>query len=42
MVLVDADFNQYYGHLNGRIHLDGRTWQVQDYFAVCEDSLLEL
>jgi hypothetical protein len=42
VVLVDADFNQYYGSLNGRIHLDGRTWQVHEYFAVCEESQLEL
>ncbi len=42
VVLVDADFNQYYGSLDGRVHLDGRTWLVQDYFAVCEESLLEL
>ena len=42
VVLVDADFNQYYGTLSGRVHLDGRTWRIEDYFAVCEESLLEL
>ncbi len=25
-VLVNADFNQYYGELSGTVHLDGRTW----------------
>ena len=42
VVLVDADFNQFYGSLNGRVHLDGRTWRIEDYFAVCEESQLEL
>ena len=42
VVLVNADFNQYYGALSGRIHVDGRTWQVDDMFAVTEESALEL
>ncbi|HCH65776.1 MAG TPA: hypothetical protein DFR83_23435 [Deltaproteobacteria bacterium] len=42
VVLVDADFNQFYGTLHGQVHLHGRTWLLQDYFAVCEESLLEL
>jgi len=42
VVLVDADFNQYYGLLNGRVHVDGRTWRVDDLFAVTEESSLEL
>jgi len=42
VVLVDADFNQYYGTLTGRIGLADRTWVLEDFFAVCEESLLEL
>ena len=42
VVLVDADFNQFYGTLSGQVHLDGRTWIIEDYFAVCEESRLEL
>ena len=42
VVLVNADFNQYYGTLSGRIHVDGRTWRVDDMFAVTEESSLEL
>ena len=42
VVLVDADFNQYYGTLEGRIHVDGRTWQLDPLFAVTEESQLEL
>ena len=42
VVLVDADFNQYYGDLSGRVRAGGKTWIVEDFFAVCEESLLEL
>ena len=42
MVLVNADFNQYYGALSGRVHVDGRTWRVDKLFAVTEESALEL
>ena len=42
VVLVDADFNQYYGTLRGRIGVAGQTWVLDDFFAVCEESLLEL
>ncbi len=42
VVLVDADFNQYYGILSGEVHIDGRTWLVENVFCVTEESTLEL
>ena len=42
MVMIRADFNQYYGDVSGRIRLGDRAWQVRDLFAVTEDSWLEL
>lgn len=40
--LIRADFNQYYGVLSGRFGLHGRSWVLEETFAVTEDSLLEL
>ena len=40
--LIRADFTQYYGVLSGRFGLDGRSWSLEETFAVTEDSLLEL
>jgi hypothetical protein len=40
--LVQADFNQYYGELSGRIGVDGRVLRLEETFAVTEESLLEL
>ena len=42
LVMIRADFNQYYGDVSGRIRLGDRAWQVRDLFAVTEDSWLEL
>lgn len=39
---VHTDFNQYYGPATGTLTHDGRTWEIQGLFAVCEDSLLVL
>ncbi len=39
---VHADFNQYYGPLNGTLVHDGETWTMTDLFALVEDSLLIL
>jgi len=40
-VLLNVDFNQYYGELTGSIRLNGRTWALEPSFAVAEDSLLQ-
>ncbi len=42
VVLVDADFNQYYGQVSGQVGIDGETYTIADLFAVCEDSRLEI
>lgn len=42
VVLVDADFNQYYGAVSGRVRIGDRTWRVPETFAVTEESQLEL
>lgn len=41
LLVVNADFNQYYGILSGLIHIDGMTWHLEDTFAIAEESLLE-
>lgn len=40
--LVDADFNQYYGQVEGRLWVDGEPWRLLPTFAVTEDSRLEM
>ena len=40
--IAETDFNQYYGTLSGTFTLAGRTWQVDEVFAVCEESLIRL
>lgn len=40
-IFVKADFHQYYGTIHGRVHIDGRTWHIADWFGVTEESLLE-
>jgi hypothetical protein len=40
--LIDADFNQYYGEVEGTLTLDGERWRVLPTFAVMEDSRLEM
>ena len=40
-VLINVDFNQYYGLLSGRLQVAGETWELTDYFACAEDSLLQ-
>jgi hypothetical protein len=42
LMLVNADFNQYYGMLSGRVTVDGRRFELEPCFAVTEQSLLEL
>lgn len=42
LMLVNADFNQYYGTVSGRVRLGERTLELHPCFAVCEESLLEL
>ena len=42
LMLVNADFNQYYGTLSGRVTVDGRAFELEPCFAVTEQSLLEL
>lgn len=39
---VHADFNQYYGPGSGTLTHDGHTWQIDQVFSLCEDSLLDL
>ena len=41
-VLLNVDFNQYYGAISGRLRVGGRTLYFDDMFAVAEESLLEL
>ncbi|MEL6350062.1 MAG: DUF2804 family protein, partial [Myxococcota bacterium] len=41
-VLINVDFNQYYGEVSGDIVIHGERWTLQPTFAVCEESLLEL
>ena len=40
--LLRADFNQYYGQVEGTVVVGGRRYTLQPTFAVTEDSLLEL
>lgn len=40
--VVEADFNQYYGELSGTVIAGGRTFDVDDWFVVTEESLFEL
>jgi len=40
--LVDGDFNQHYGALSGVVAVGDRRFIIRDWFAVCEESLLEL
>lgn len=40
--LIDADFNQYYGEVEGRLWIDGEPWLLLPTFAVTEDSRLEM
>ncbi len=40
-VLLNVDFNQYYGEISGAVRVDGRTWELEPTFAVAEDSRLE-
>ncbi len=40
--LMNADFNQYYGELTGRVRAGERTYAIDGLFAVTEESLLEL
>ena len=42
LMLVSADFNQYYGQVSGTVRVGGRTLRLEPCFAVCEESLLEL
>jgi Protein of unknown function (DUF2804) len=39
---LHTDFNQHYGTANGKLHVDGRTWLIDDMYALCEDSLIQL
>lgn len=39
---LHTDFNQYYGEVSGQVHVDGVTWELEEVFAVGEDSLLKL
>jgi hypothetical protein len=40
--LIDADFNQHYGVVEGVLTLDGERWRVPPTFSVMEDSRLEM
>ncbi len=40
-VLLNVDFNQYYGELTGAVRVGGHTWELEPTFAVAEDSLLQ-
>jgi len=40
--LVEGDFNQHYGAVSGVVTVDNRRFIIRDWFAVCEESLLEL
>jgi len=40
--LVNADFHQYYGVVEGWVRIRGRTFHLKPMFAVTEESLLEL
>ncbi len=40
-VLLNVDFNQYYGELSGSLRVAGETWDLVPTFAVAEDSRLE-
>ncbi len=42
LMLVSADFNQYYGMVSGTVQVGGRTLKLDPCFAVCEESRLEL
>lgn len=42
LMLVRADFHQFYGALSGDVTVGGRTWRLDPCFAVTEESLLEL
>ena len=39
---IDADFNQYYGELSGKVAIAGRVWELERFFACAEDSRLQL
>lgn len=41
-VIIDADFNQFYGALDGRVSVAGRVWILENFFACAEDSRLQL
>lgn len=41
-VIIDADFNQYYGELSGKVAIAGRVWELERFFACAEDSRLQL
>jgi hypothetical protein len=40
-VLLNVDFNQYYGELTGAVCVRGRVWELEPMFAVAEDSRLQ-
>ncbi len=42
LVMMKADFRQYYGRVDGSVHVDGSTWNLDGVFAVSEESSLEL
>jgi len=42
LVVLKADFRQYYGRVDGSVHVDGSTWNLEGVFAVGEESSLEL
>ncbi|HJN72677.1 MAG TPA: DUF2804 family protein [Myxococcota bacterium] len=42
LVLVRADFHQFYGELSGTVRVGGRRLRLEPCFAVTEESLLEL
>lgn len=42
LMLVRADFHQFYGELSGTVSVGGRRFELEPCFAVTEESLLEL
>lgn len=42
LLIAKTDFNQYYGEVEGRLRVQGRTWELLPTFAVTEESWLEL
>ncbi|MCB9795547.1 MAG: DUF2804 family protein [Alphaproteobacteria bacterium] len=40
--VIDADFHQHYGEVEGEVRVAGERWRLDPVFAVTEESLLEM